>query len=461
VSADPPKTVPSSGGKVPLVSEVLERLVADLGGEASRRPAFFQAALQVCSEELRAVKGGGRAASLDDLVARARKLLGAAPPKPAAAPPPAIPLPEPARPPRAAAPAAPTLPFPDDEPTKQHVFPESEPAARQRDIFEDDLFTIDESTETPAAGDAAASEPALPIELAPPPPVMPRPAPASPSPIASRATAPPAPPPPRAEPVHDEPLPIAAPAVRDLFGSLSDQTEPPLETPTGGGFDEALADAEFEPYLPEEPAGPRSRRTLLAFALGGTALVVVVVAALWLFGGALRNTVLPAPEIAPPTPAATPRYQSVFEPDAETGAAGAAPQPVNVAAEPTRPPSRPTAVPTVASAPPSARAARPAALAPDVAVMVSPDWAGRAPAYGIHFSSYQDRGRAERDAARIGGEHGRPAVVAEVDLGTRGRWHRVVLIGFADAAEAKSYHARLRARGTPGVGGVYVLVAPE
>ncbi|MBP1621492.1 MAG: hypothetical protein H6Q02_2259, partial [Acidobacteria bacterium] len=51
--------------------------------------------------------------------------------------------------------------------------------------------------------------------------------------------------------------------------------------------------------------------------------------------------------------------------------------------------------------------------------------------------------------------------VAEVDLGGRGRWYRVVLIGFADAAEARSYHDRLRARGTPGVGGVYFLVAPE
>jgi hypothetical protein len=461
VSADPPKTVPSSGGKVPLVSEVLERLVADLGGEASRRPAFFQAALQVCSEELRAVKGGGRAASLDDLVARARKLLGAAPPKPAAAPPPAIPPPEPARPARAAAAATPTLPFPDDEPTKQHVFPESEPAARQRDIFEDDLFTIDESTDSEAAAGTAAIEPALPIELAPPPPAPPRPTPAPPSPTVFHASAPSPPPPPRAVPAHDEPLPIAAPAVRDLFGSFSDQAATPLETPTAGELDEGLADASFEPYLPEESPEPRSRRTLLAFALGGTALVVVVVAALWLFGGALRNTVLPAPEIAAPTPAATPRYQSVFEPDGEAPATGAAPQPVNVAAVPAQPPPQPTAVPTAAPAAPSARAARPPALAPDVAVMVSRDWAGRAPAYGIHFSSYQERARAERDAAQIGAAHGRPAVVAEVDLGGRGRWHRVVLIGFADAAEAKAYHARLRARGTPGVGGVYVLVAPE
>jgi len=461
VSADPPKTVPSSGGKVPLVSEVLERLVADLGGEASRRPAYFQAALQVCSEELRAVKGGGRAASLDDLIARARTLLGAAPAKPAAAAPPdALPPAAPGRAARAAAPAAPTLPFPEDEPTKQHVFLEPAPAPRRGEVFEDDLFTIDEPAESPLGLGAAAPEPVLPIELAPAAPSAPPP-PAPPVPTVYQAAAPPFPQPPRAEPRREQPLPIAAPAVRDLFSSLTSQPEPPLETPTGQDFDEGPADAPFEPYMPEDSREPRSRRTLLAVSLGGTALVVVVVAALWLFGGALRNTVLPAPELTAPTPAATPRYQSVFEPEGEATAPGAAPQPVNVAAEPTPALPRPTAVPTTAAATAPARPARTAAPAAGVAVMVSPDWAGRPPAYGIHFSSYQERPRAERDAAQIGSAHGRPAVVAEVDLGGRGRWYRVVLIGFADAAEARSYHDRLRARGTPGVGGVYFLVAPE
>jgi hypothetical protein len=92
---------------------------------------------------------------------------------------------------------------------------------------------------------------------------------------------------------------------------------------------------------------------------------------------------------------------------------------------------------------------------------VSADWANRPATYAIHFSSYQDRARAERDAAQIGAAYGRPAVVAEIDLGGRGRWHRVMLIGFAGYGEARAFHDRLRAQGTPGLGGVYYVVAPD
>jgi hypothetical protein len=475
LSADPPKTVPSSGGKVPLVSEVLERLVAELGGEASRRPAFFQAALQVCSEELRSVKGGGRAASLEELVARARKLLGAPAAKPPAAAPPAPPAPAPrVRPPSAAAPVAPSLPFPEEEPTKQHTLPAAgptapspEPVAPPAGLSEDDLFTIDESPDVTAVAARRAPPPVAPAASAPPPAVPPpiaAPAAAPPSPVPPGTTTPPAfarPAPPPLPRAHDEqPLPIAAPAVRDLFGSLADHAQPPLETPTDDHLRDSFGPAHLEPYG-HDAESPRSRRTLLGIALGGTLLVAAVVVALWRFGGGLRDSVLPRPPVAAPTHVATPRYQSVFEPDATPGTEPrATPRPAATgAAEPTRAPL-PTPAPT-APAPPPEPARRLPSVSAQAAVMVSPDWAGRPPAYAIHFSSYQDRARAEADAARIGAAYGHPAAVAAVDLGGRGRWHRVMLTGFADYREARAFHDRLRAQGTPGLGGVYYLVAPE
>ena len=72
VTHDP---TPGSSGKVPLVSEVLDRLVAQAGGETTQRSAMFQAALQVCTEELRRVKKGAKPATLATLVERARYLL--------------------------------------------------------------------------------------------------------------------------------------------------------------------------------------------------------------------------------------------------------------------------------------------------------------------------------------------------------------------------------------------------
>jgi hypothetical protein len=68
---------PPGGGKVPLVSEVVDRLSKALGPSAPKRAAMFQAALQVCSDELRRVKKeGGEPASLQELVKRASEILG-------------------------------------------------------------------------------------------------------------------------------------------------------------------------------------------------------------------------------------------------------------------------------------------------------------------------------------------------------------------------------------------------
>jgi cell division protein FtsN len=91
--------------------------------------------------------------------------------------------------------------------------------------------------------------------------------------------------------------------------------------------------------------------------------------------------------------------------------------------------------------------------------MVSPDWAERAPIYVIHFSSYREREKAQRDAARIGQRYGRPAYAAQVTLAS-GVWYRVVVGDFATADQARTFHAELVARNTPDLGAVYRLTAP-
>jgi hypothetical protein len=107
------------------------------------------------------------------------------------------------------------------------------------------------------------------------------------------------------------------------------------------------------------------------------------------------------------------------------------------------------------------RAARPdvAARWQGAETMVSPDWAGRAPAFVIHFSSYRERDKAQRDAVTVGKRFGRPAYAARVTLAS-GVWYRVVLGDFATAQEARAFHADLLARHTPDLGGVYRITAP-
>jgi hypothetical protein len=92
--------------------------------------------------------------------------------------------------------------------------------------------------------------------------------------------------------------------------------------------------------------------------------------------------------------------------------------------------------------------------------MVSPTWAGHAPTYVVHFSSFRERANADRDAARIAKEYGRPAYAAEVTIPERGLYYRVILGDFATAAEARAFRADLVAANTPGVGAVYWVVGP-
>lgn len=92
--------------------------------------------------------------------------------------------------------------------------------------------------------------------------------------------------------------------------------------------------------------------------------------------------------------------------------------------------------------------------------MVSRDWAGRAPVYMVHFSSYKSRENANRDAERLAKKFERPAHVLLVDLGSEGVWYRVMVGDFASEEEAFSFRADLASRKTPDLGLVFRVAAP-
>ena len=94
-------------------------------------------------------------------------------------------------------------------------------------------------------------------------------------------------------------------------------------------------------------------------------------------------------------------------------------------------------------------------------LVVTKDRAGQAQVFSIHFTSYKDRASAERDLKRIQGLVGREGYVAEVDLGEKGVWQRVMVGAFATAQEAKTVREELAAKGTRDMGWVYRVVGPE
>jgi hypothetical protein len=321
------------GAKVALVSEVLDRLLDEFGGESARRSVLFQAALQVCADESRRVKQGQPPAPLEVLVQRARAVL--------------------------------------DAPQGQ----------------------------TPPERAGAAAPPAAPVEL---PPI------------------------PQEELLH--PMP-----------------EPP--EPVGMAPELFVDEGMYEEVVPQR------RRLPIPIVLGVLLLLAVAAGTYFAYSRYESQSRQPTPpriaESFPPPQSAQPRQAE--------------------AAKPTAIPLPPTPVPTVALPEPveprapvkSERLARSAAPArwEGVQVMVSPDWVGRAPVYVVHFSSYREREKARRDAARIGQRYGRPTHVAQVELAS-GIWYRVVVGDFASAEQARAFHAELAARNTPDLGGVYRLTAP-
>ncbi len=136
------------------------------------------------------------------------------------------------------------------------------------------------------------------------------------------------------------------------------------------------------------------------------------------------------------------------------------------AAVPPSPTAPATAAATVAPAP-SAPPPVPVATVPPVPIrksrdglVVTRDRAGRPEVFSIHFTSYRDRDAAERDLKRIESLAGREGFVAEVDLGEKGVWYRVLVGEFPSAEEAKAVRAELAAKGTRDLGWVYRVVGP-
>lgn len=93
--------------------------------------------------------------------------------------------------------------------------------------------------------------------------------------------------------------------------------------------------------------------------------------------------------------------------------------------------------------------------------MVSSDWAGKAPLYMIHFSSYRRIENARTDAKRLSQELAMPAHVLSISLGSQGAWYRVMMGEFATEEAAVERRRQLEATGTPGMGLVYRVTAPS
>ncbi|HET7451191.1 MAG TPA: SPOR domain-containing protein, partial [Thermoanaerobaculia bacterium] len=177
-------------------------------------------------------------------------------------------------------------------------------------------------------------------------------------------------------------------------------------------------------------------------ARGGRLVTVLVLAAIaggvWFFARTKKApTPSPGPadtaESAAPAPAA-PGPGSIEQP-----AAASAPAPRSPTASP---------APPAAPAPPAIPESRGSSI-------VTPDWTGRSPVWMIHFSSYQRKENADRDAARLAKLLGRPLRVVEVNLGAQGVWYRVMLGEYPSRESAQSERDALAGKGTPGIGFVY------
>ncbi len=231
----------------------------------------------------------------------------------------------------------------------------------------------------------------------------------------------------------------------DVFGAVG---RPMVERPAPEPFafvSETAAegeapDPEEEDDIPEEIEfdtvdRPRPRGGKLAVFL----LVVAIGGGVWFFAKTRR--------VSPVSP-----FDAAAS--ADRSAATAAPGPI---APPTGAPLHvvgPPSAPAVASVAPSAPPP-PAIPESHGSTMLSPDWTG-APVWMIHFSSFQKKENAERDAARLAKVLGRPLHVVAVNLGAKpGLWFRVMLGEYGTREEALAERDALAVKGTPGIGLVY------
>ncbi len=502
---------------LPSVSEVLKELTA----RAPIEPEIaFRAAREVCTEELKRIRdAGGESVPLEDLVQRAFLLatgagLSEAPPPPSppfVAPPP--PVPEPAR--------MDDTPVPEGPREVEDPFSETTGAMDLRW----DRDGREPFSETPVSGAPSPGElpgeaglivaaPAIPLlfETVPSPvdlpdvpilfalPVPEGEALAEAEPSAGLASEPDL-----AEGPGNETLTRLSREAESMdLNAVFPKGPAPAAVPFALASDEGEErepgsrgpETEPEPFEDDEdtvltiPRGGRSGRNgeeggprvglilgtvVVLLALAGLGYLLV---GLWLERNAAPPPVAvarPRPvALATPAPPPVPAVQPAAVP-AEAPAPTPAP-----AAEAMQPPAAATAIPTpttrafpspvlgVAPAPvpvstapvPPARVAAPVRQSRD-GLIVTKDRAGQGQVFSIHFTSYKDRASAERDLKRIQGLVGREGYVAEIDLGAKGVWQRVMIGVFATAQEAKAVREELVAKGTRDMGWVYRVIGPE
>ncbi len=257
---------------------------------------------------------------------------------------------------------------------------------------------------------------------------------------------------------------------------------PPQAPEEAGMVSDLFAEAEGASEAAPSSQPRRSRLPLLLSILGLMAVAGLTYMALQRFGPVLglSGRSSQAPQSSPPRRAAVqqPRPAPAAPPVATTAptpvptvAPTPVPTPVPTALPTPVPTEFPTKAPTVAIPPhvkarqtAAADSGKPVPVPPagwqTAETMVSPDWGGRAPTYVIHFSSYRERDKAERDALEVGKRYGRPAYAAQVTIPGRGVWYRVILGDFTTAIAAHSFRADLVAARTPDLGVVYWVVAP-
>jgi hypothetical protein len=257
--------------------------------------------------------------------------------------------------------------------------------------------------------------------------------------------------------------PEAAPSVE--VPAIEMPSPPPIEEPAELPPDEVPLESMGDLFVDEEigEMGTGKRRRLpLVLVLAVVGLLAVVGGTFYVYwnsetGGSTGSS----SRIVESFPAPQGTAAETSQPADQTSQAAAVVPTAN-APMPTTPPApaleanRDLPVPVEPQIP---AALERAASSQGAAIMVSPDWEGRAPIFVIHFSSFRERFKAQRDAVAIGKRYGRPAYVARVTLPS-GVWYRVVLGDFTSAEDARAFHDELAARHTSDLGGVYRITGP-
>lgn len=271
---------------------------------------------------------------------------------------------------------------------------------------------------------------------------------------------------------------IGAAATADVLDERPEPDEP-VPPPFEDDEDTVLTIPRGGRRRASREGGPRwGRLAGIAAALAALAALGYLLVGLWIDRGAdpgrvavarqaPEKTEAPARDAseveALPVASPTPVPETPGPPAAEgTAASAPAASPAPTATAVARPAAAPTAAPALVA--PMPVPVKTAALAPvrqsRDGLVVTPDRAGRPEVFSIHFTSYRDRAAAERDLKRIEALAGREGYVAEVDLGEKGIWFRVMVGEFPSAEEAKGVRAELAAKGTRDMGWVYRVVGP-